>query len=164
MRTKAYFSLCALGLWIITFSLASAQAPANKQVLHVPGAVPLQFDQPITLDVESNAFKVNGSDLHVIGVSRGTFHLAPDGHMTGTLNAGVRQWVNANYWISAAVFDSRGQLLGTATHQEAVQYIRLGASPVESRQISLDFGISDSYRDARYVVVAISERKALPSQ
>ena len=165
MRIHRYLlvSLSAIVVYFAGSSVAFAQSPLKNQVISVPGAVPISFDKPVRIDVQSSAFKVNGSEIHVISIGRGAFHLSTDGHLTATLSAGVLQWVNADYWISVAVFDSKGNLLGTASHEEPVKYIRLGAAPTTLQDMSLDFGESDSYKNARYAVVAISERKSLPT-
>jgi hypothetical protein len=101
---------------------------------------------------------MDGTDLHILGIGTGTFQLDQESRLTGKLNAFVTQYAKVDYWISAAVFDAKGKLLGTAGHKEAVQYIRLGAMPTMQRHITLDFGISKGFKNAAFVVVAISER------
>ncbi len=166
MKIHRHLLIClsAIVLCFAGFGVVSAQSPAKTKAIRVPGAVPIQFDKPVQIDAQSSAFKANGSDLHVVNIGRGTFHLSSDGHLTATLSAGVLQWENVDYWVSVTVFDSRCNLLGTASHEESVKYIRLGAAPTVLQDISFDFGVSDRYCDARYAVVAISERKSLPSE
>jgi hypothetical protein len=124
----------------------------------VPGAVALKFDQPLELDARSNPIKDGDRDFSLIGIGRGTFHLADDGHLTAKLNAAVFQHARVDYWIYATVFDEKGKVLGTSSHKEEVQYIRLGREPMMFREIDLDFGISKGFARAAYVVVAIGER------
>jgi hypothetical protein len=56
-----------------------------------------------------------------------------------------------------AVFDAASKLLGTAQHEESVQYVRVGAVPTGLSDIVLDFGISRAFKEAAFVVAAISE-------
>jgi RNA polymerase sigma factor (sigma-70 family) len=123
----------------------------------VPGAVRLKFDEKIDIRVSSKAIKAGGDELKIISIGTGTFHLAKDTRLTATLNAGVLQHTKVDYWIYAAVFDVEGRMLGTASHKEIVEYIRLSATPLMLRKIELDFGISQAFRNAAFVAVTISD-------
>jgi RNA polymerase sigma factor (sigma-70 family) len=120
------------------------------------GAVALQFDRKLTIGVKSNPIKVRDSELSIVNIGTGTFHLSKEDRLTATLNAGVHQYAKVDYWIYAAVFDARGRLLGTAAHKEAVLHIRLGQMPMMMPKIELDFGTSRDFSKAAYVVVSIS--------
>jgi hypothetical protein len=132
-----------------------AFAPVPRPV--IPGAIPLTLGNAIKIAARSSPVKVGKADLHIIRIGTGTFDLDKDARLTAKLKAGVTQFAEVEYWISAAVFDKAGKLLGTAQHKEKVQYIRLGAILTLSRDIELDFGISRAFKDAALVAVAISQ-------
>jgi len=124
----------------------------------IPGAIPLKVGQAIDLKVVSNPIKYKGQTFSLLSIGRGIFELDAASHLTAKLHAGVLQCAKIDYWISVAVFDAAGKLLGTASHKEEVQRIELGKPVTEFRDIALDFGISKTYANAASVVVAISER------
>jgi RNA polymerase sigma factor (sigma-70 family) len=136
--------------------------PAAEAKPPVPGAVPLKFDEKIRLDVRSKPVKVGKEDLHIVGIGTGTFHLAKESRLKAKLNAAVVQYTKVDYWIYAAVFDTKGRLLGTASHKEEVQYIRVGATLTCFRDIELDFGVSEDFKAAAYVVVSVSSPDVPP--
>jgi hypothetical protein len=139
---------------VITGGATCAQQPKPP----IPGAIRMDLDKEVTIGAQSSPIKVNNNDLHIISVGRGTFRLDKQSRLTATLFAAVTQYARIEYWISVAVFDAAGKLLGTAGHKEAVQYIRLGVIPTMLPNIALDFGISKAFKDAAFVAVAISER------
>jgi RNA polymerase sigma-70 factor (ECF subfamily) len=122
----------------------------------VPGAVPLEFDRKITLGAKSEPVKLGKVDLYIVTVGTGTFHLTREGRLTATLNAGVTEHANVDYWVYAAVLDAKGKLLGATSHKEAVERVRERVTPTILRQIELDFGTSKDFTKAAYVVVSIS--------
>jgi RNA polymerase sigma factor (sigma-70 family) len=144
------------GLIVYYKRVEGPKQDAKEGLPPVPGAVALQFDRKLTIGVTSRSIKVGESELEIVKIGTGTFHLTPEGHLTATLNAGVTQYAKVDYLIYAAVFDARGVLLGTAAHKEAVERVRLGGIPMMMRKIELDFGTSRDFSKAAFVVVSIS--------
>jgi hypothetical protein len=134
----------------------NAPKPAEPPI---PGAVPFKFDEEVKIYVRSKPVNADKDDLHIVSVGVGTFKLSNEWQLTATLKAAVVQWAKVDYRISAAVFDADGKFLGSADHTEHVQYIRLAAVPTTLPNIKLDFGVSESYKRAAFVVVSISEPK-----
>jgi hypothetical protein len=164
-------TVAALGMGIGGFGYPSEAQPAagpvqaagkpeparkGKARPPVPGAVPLEFDRKVTIGVRSRPVKVGKDDVHIVSVGTGVFRLTKESQLKATLNAAVVQQARVDYWVSAAVFDEKGRLLGAASHKEAVQRVRLGRVPTVFRQIPLDFGVSRDFSQAAYVVVAVS--------
>jgi hypothetical protein len=138
--------------------LAPGAAHAEQPKPTIPGAIKFDMGKQIKITAQSSPVKVDKTDVHLISIGTGTFHLDNESRLTATLKAAVTQYAQVEYWISTAVFDAAGKMLGTAAHKELVQYIRLGAIPTIFRDIKLDFGISKAFMDATFLVVAISER------
>jgi|GEM_PF-3157759 len=132
-------------------------AQEGKADAPLPGAIPLKIGEALDIYVQSTPVKVGKEDLHIVSVGRGTFYLDKESRLTGRLKAAVAQYAKTVYWISAAVFDLKGKLLGAAAHREEVQYIRLGQAPTIFREIDLDFGISKAYSGAKFLAVSVSE-------
>jgi hypothetical protein len=139
-------------------ALQTSQAE-EAHVEGVPGAVPLKFDEKLSIAGASKPVKLARSDLHIVQVGTGIFRLSQDNRLTATLYAAVAEYAKVEYRISVAVFDAQARLLGAAAHVEKVEYTRLGSMPTMFREIALDFGSSESYRLAASIVVAISEPK-----
>jgi hypothetical protein len=118
----------------------------------------LNWGQPIEVRARSNPIKSDGHDIYIVHVGKATFDLGGDSRLTARLRAGVVQMARVDYWISAAVFDAEGRLLGAASHKEEVQRIMLGRVVTAFREISLDFGISKGYARAAFATIAVSER------
>jgi hypothetical protein len=135
---------------------AFAAEPRPAGPAPVPGAIALELDREIRLGASSEPIRLPGGDFRVLNVGTATFHLADDGHLTARLNAAVAQYASADYRIYAAMFDAKGVLLGTASHVESVERIRLSRMPTVFRHVDLDFGKSRDFRRAAYASVAVS--------
>lgn len=131
-------------------------ADSHSETGPVPGAIALALDREIRVGASSEPVHLPGGDLRVLTVGTGVFHLANDGHLTAKMKAAVAQYANVEYRIFAAVFDAKGVLLGTASHLESVERIRLARMPTALRQVDLDFGKSRDFRRAAYASVAVS--------
>jgi hypothetical protein len=138
--------------------LSGGAARAEQPKAPIPGAIKLSLGDEVTIGAQSSPIKLDKTDLHILSVGKGTFRLDKESRLTAKLKAAVAQYAKIEYWLSAAVFDAAGKLLGTAAHKEAVDYVRLGAMPTMFRDIPLDFGISTTFKNAAFVVVAISDR------
>jgi hypothetical protein len=141
-----------------TAGLSAGGSHAEETKVRVPGAIALKLGEQIRIGAQSAPVKVDDTDLHIVSIGTGTFQLDKESRLTARLNAAVAQYAKVVYWISAAVFDAQGLLLGTASHKESVSYTRLGAMPTTFRKIVLDFGLSKAFNRAALVVMAISER------
>jgi hypothetical protein len=73
------------------------------------------------------------------------------------VKAGVAQYNDVEYRVSCAVYDKEGRLLGTATHTEKVQYVRLGYMPTLERELTFDFGASKAFERVAYAAFSINE-------
>jgi hypothetical protein len=154
-RRDALTSLAGVaGGAMLSGGAASGQQPKAP----VPGAIKLQIGGEVMIGAQSSPVKVGETSLHILSVGKGIFRLDKESRLTANLKAAVAQYAKIEYWVSAAVFDTAGRLLGTAAHKEAVEYVRLGAMPTMFRDIALDFGISTAFKEAAFVVVAISDR------
>src|SRR5262245_33551323 len=119
-RRRALATLTiATGGVMLTATTGRAEQPKPA----VPGAVKLDLDKETKIDVRSSAIKVNNSNIHIVSIGTGTFRLDKESRLTATLKAAVNQYAKIDFWISTAVFDAAGKLLGTAGHKESVQYI-----------------------------------------
>ena len=123
----------------------------------LPGAIPLKLGQLTTINASSTPAVAHGNEFTVLSIGKGTFTLSDDHHLTAVIQAAVVQWAEMTYRISIAIFDRQHRLLGAATHDEMVQYVRLGLTPTTFRNIPFDFGVSKTYRKARFVVATISD-------
>lgn len=137
--------------------LAGDAVRAQQAVPPIPGAVKLELGKPLAFGQQSAPVKLDSIDLPIVTVGKGTFRLDDDSRLTAMLHASVAQYAKVDYWISVAVFDVTGNLLGTAAHKEVVEYIRLGKMLTLFREIELDFGVSKAFSDVAFAVVVISE-------
>lgn len=77
--------------------------------------------------------------------------------LRANLKLAVAQYNKVEYRIYGAAYDANGRLLGTAVHIEPVEYIRLGLIPTMFRDVVLDFGVSESFAQAKFVAFAVSQ-------
>lgn len=122
------------------------------------GAFPLKWGQATEVGARSNPIKGGKHDIHIITIQSAKFDLDSDSRLTVTLRAMIVQHAQVDYWISAAVFDAEGRLLGAASHKEAVRRVMLGRVGMTTRDIALDFGLSNGYGRAAFATVAVGER------
>lgn len=135
-------------------------ATAATTSIAIPGSIKLILDERIRIDASSKPIEMRkDTPLEIITIGTGRFSLDEKSRLTAVLSCGVTQYNDIEYWISVAVFDEAGRLLGSACHKESVQYVRAGLMPCMFREIELDFGISEAYKNATQIVVAISDRK-----
>ena len=124
----------------------------------IPGAIPLKVGARVPLNASSSPVRVNTVDIHLLYLSTAVFKLDAESRMTAVLKAAVTEYADMDYWVSVAVFDAAGLLLGAVSHKETVERVRLGRVPTMQREIKLDFGISNAFSRAALMAVAISER------
>lgn len=146
--------LCAT---TIVAARGGEQEQAAEGVEITQNKVAFKFDEPVQINARSKPIKDGNNELSIIGIGRGTFHLDNGSRLKATLSASVIQDFKVDSWIHASIFDGKGNLLGTAAHKEQTKGFRMTTYLAALRQIELDFGVSDGYRQAVYVVIAISE-------
>jgi hypothetical protein len=151
----AGFAGSAAGIW-----LGIRNAGADEVRPAIPGAIKIELNQPTKINQRSAPVTVEGNEHRIVSLGTGVFHLDGESRLTAALKAAVLQKAELDYWISVAVFDRAGRLLGTAQHHEPVKSIRIPLTPTVFREIEFDFGISTAFRTAAYVVVSISEPDA----
>lgn len=155
MRQNSVF--IATTLLVFVFGGAKFE---DSQTTHIPGAVPLTIGAPVRINggVQSVPITVDDREISLVNIGQGKFTLDAESRLTATFNSGVSHCTETKYWIHAAVFDRRGQLLGAASNEIAVTNIRLPVSPTIIHELELDFGISKRFGDASQLVVTIGER------
>lgn len=131
-------------------------ADAPRAAAPVPGAVEFKLDQEVRIGASSEPIRLAGGEFRVLSVGTAMFRLSKEGQLTAKLHAGVAEYAKADFHIYAAVYDPKGVLLGTASHLESVERVRLRVMPTMMRELELDFGKSRDFRRVAYASVAIS--------
>jgi hypothetical protein len=156
-RRNALTAIAALtGSAAISSEKVRAKESAMSDI--IPAAIPLKLGARVPLAASSSPVRVNAVDMHLLTVSAAVFTLDAASRLTAVLKAAVTEYAKMDYWVSVAVFDATGHLLGAVTQKETVEYERLRAIPTMLREIKLDFGISNAFSRAALVAIAISER------
>lgn len=151
---------------------AKTEAPPAGETSDVvaPGWTGLVFDRPIRISVSSPEGRpYGGTTLHSIHATQAVFRLDHQARLIGVLST-VRTPIAPGYRsrgeVHVAVFDSARRLLGTAKRSyEGGGYwsvkpiIETGIGDLE-----LDFGISSTYKDAKFFAVAITENPETPKE
>jgi hypothetical protein len=151
---------------------ALAEEPAAPRLGNVPGqtqrcetavagVVTLKFGTSIPLSVQSAGVEWKGHTFHLVSLGSIKFDLDKNNRLKADIQAGVTEFDDVDYDISAAVLDAAGQLLGTARTQCKVQRVWAGNVLHSPRTITLDFGESSDYPRAAGFAVSISNRKVL---
>jgi len=144
-----------------------ANPPANepgqteRRAVAVPNIVPLKLGASIPLPVQSAGVTWRGNTYHLVCLGSIKFDLDKSDRLKADIQAGVTEFDNVDYDISAAVFDGVGQMLGSARAQCKVQRMWAGDVERTGRTITLDFGISSDYTRAAAFAVSVSNRKVL---
>jgi hypothetical protein len=128
--------------------------------------IPFELERSIPLSVQSPAVEWKGNTFHLVKLGTIQFELDPkNSQLIAVINAGVTTFDNVDYDISAAVFDASGKLLGTARAQCKVQREWLGHVLTMAATISLDFGTSLDYPQAKSFMLSVSrQRVTTPDQ
>ncbi len=139
---------------------AGGDRPAGVEEV-VPGAAPLVLDQPVGLDLKSDAVQWQGSTFHLLGFHEARFALDDSARLTATLAGNSTTFDEVDYTVYAAVFDKDGHLLGTSSAPYTVQRIWLGVLVLTQVSVEMDFGRSNAYTEAATVMFAISSMDVL---
>jgi hypothetical protein len=147
----------------------AAQSEEKPAKWSLPGAIALKLGETLAIRVRSIPVKVGEGARHIVSIGSGTFKLDEDSRLTAFLKRGVSQFVGTEYRISVAVFDADGQLLGTASHDESVQYVRLPVIPTIIREMKFDWKYNLTIRvlfcmtsSKRYPLRLLELQKELP--
>jgi len=155
-------AVLAAGIVTLTPWLLAAQpsrdAPPTGVVTNL---VPLKLGSSIPLAVQSPGVAWKGNTLHLVRLGSIAFDLDKNACLKADIQAGVTEFDNVDYDISAAVFDAAGQMLGTARAQCKVQRMWAGEVEVSAQTIRLDFGVSLDYTRVAAFAVSVSNRKVL---
>jgi hypothetical protein len=147
------------------FMIAAPVPPQNETKKHEAApaaAIPLKLGRSVPLRIQSSGVEWGGSTFHL--VSLGSIQFALDkqtSRLKADIKAGVTEFDDVDYDVSAAVFDATGKLLGAARSRCGVQRVWAGTVFATSRTINLDFGVSLDYGQAASFMVSISKRKVL---
>jgi hypothetical protein len=161
---KGIFAVIALAISAIGGSaIAQQQSPETTKAPRAVGkTIPLEYRRPIPLSVESAGVQWRGQDYHLVSLRSIQFHWdLYNSRLRAEVKADVRTFANAEYDVSAAVFDASGQLLGAARGRCDVPCIIEGKSTIFSKVVNLDFGVSFDYSRAASFMISISRRKVL---
>jgi hypothetical protein len=115
----------------------------------------------IPLTIQSPAGEWKGNRFHLVNLGSIEFNLDKEDRLKADIHAQGNTFADVDYDISAAVFDTAGQMLGTARTRCKVERIWLGRVLNGPRVMSLDFGVSQGYPRAATFMISISKRKVL---
>jgi hypothetical protein len=145
MRTRHLFAMCGLSA-LATCGLlgvaANEPGQTERPAVAVPNIAPLRFGASIPLSVQSAGVTWKGNTFHLVHLGSIRFDLDKSDRLKADIQAGVTEFDNVDYDISAAVFDAAGQMLGSARAQCKVQRLWAGNASRTARTITLDFGIA----------------------
>jgi hypothetical protein len=150
----------ALSVLPLLAAFAGGAPSSPTQSIHPPREA-LKSGEPIGLNVESAGVAWRGNTYHLVRLGTARFRLVDDTHLTATVQGAVTTFDNVDYTLHAAAFDRANRLLGTAQAPVHVDRIWLGKVLLEPRELKLDFGLSNAYRDLEYVTFTLSERDVL---
>ena len=121
----------------------------------------LAIDKALKVEVKSSPVEHQGRTYHLIDLHDVRFKLDEQGHLSAKASGTITSFDNVNYRIHAAVFDRKGQLVGTASADVEVPRLWVGYVVRGNREIALDFGISTNYAGATSFTIAVSQRNVL---
>jgi len=110
----AVFVLSALAVGALLGLAANEPEQTERRAVAVPNLVPLRLGSPIPLAVRSASVAWRGDTYHLVHLGSIRFDLDKNACLKADIQAGVTEFDNVDYDISAAVFDAAGQMLGTA--------------------------------------------------
>lgn len=164
MRRRHLLGMCALSAPAICglFGMAANEpGQTERRAVAVPKTVPLRLRASIPLSVQSAGVTWKGNTFHLVHLGSIRFDLDKSDRLKADIQAGVIEFDNVDYDISAAVFDAAGRMLGSARAQCKVQREWVGKVLRTGRTITLDFGVSLDYTRAAAFAVSVSNRKVL---
>ena len=164
MKTKFFFSVAAILVCAAMVLTAQSQSKNKPQTADAPrGAfLPLELDKKLPLTLESSPVEWKNYTYHLVRLGSIQFALDKEsGHLKAEIQGSTTSFDNVNYDVSAAVFDAKGALLGTARSECKVERVWLGNVLTSMQKLSLDFGKSLDYAQASQFTASISRRPVL---
>ena len=157
----AMFALSSGGSFAGTSTTTEELGGANRPAIVVTNIIPLKLGSAISLSAQSAGVTWRGHTFHLVSLGSTTFNLDTNDCLKAEIKGGVACFDDVDYDISCAVFDTAGQLLGTARAQCNVRRVWAGNMRLRAETITLDFGTSLDYKRADHFLVSISNRKVL---
>ena len=123
MRTRHLLAMCVL-MALATCGLlgmaANEAGQTERQAVAVPNiAAPLKFEGiESRFSVQSAGVTWKGNTFHLVHLGSIRFDLDKSDRLKADIQAGVTEFDNVDYDISAAVFDGAGQMLGNRSRFE----------------------------------------------
>lgn len=165
VRTRISFGIAVLlaGTLAAGFSVPGRAGDASNAVVVRPAAGPmaLKLNEPARIAVKSKGVVWKGNTFHLLSLHEAEFQLGARPHLKGRIKGSTVTFDDVDYEVHAAVFGKEGELLGTAKALQPVERVWLGKPLTSPAELTLDFGISEAYRNATTFSIAISDRKVL---
>jgi hypothetical protein len=167
IRLKGFVAVVTLSSLVVGGALIIAapvplQSGKQRQAASAGPTIPLKLGRSIPLGIQSSGVEWRGNTYHLVGLGSIQFELdRRTSRLKADVKAGVTEFDDVDYDVSAAVFDARGKLLGAARSRCSVQRDWAGKVSVTSTGVNLDFGVSLDYAQAATFMVSISKRKVL---
>jgi hypothetical protein len=124
-----------------------------------PNTLPLEFDKPIALSVQSAGVSWRVTTYHLVSLNQIQFsHDRDAGRVTAKIRAAVVTFDRVDYEVSGAVFGPAGRLLAVAKTTCTVERNWIGKPLHMRKDLSLDFGSSLDFAVAERFSLAINRR------
>jgi len=165
-QSKRFLAASAVSALVIAcvFAIAAdtqSQKQMDRQAAASLRLAPLVLGNSIPLTVQSPGIEWNGKTFHLLTLGSVLFDLDKADRLKADIQADVTTFDDVDYDIGCAVFDAEGKMLGVARAQCKVGREWLGRVQHSERTITLDFGVSLDYPNAKAFMISLSARKVL---
>jgi len=159
----ALLLLFVISALVVTVGIVRAQdaPPTDVEARKSAVTIPFQSDEPVSFQLQSDDVIWRGQTFHLLRLVEAKFSLDETAHLRASLKGGSTTFDDVEYTIHAAVFDSDGMLLGTASTTYQVQRVWVGVLVHVQVKLDMDFGISKRYTDAASVMLTTSSMDVL---
>jgi len=166
--SKLYAFTLLIAAVVLAGSPIAGSTPAEEDQPPSPGsAIALRFDEFIETGARSGTIQhPHDRVTSAVGLRRVMFHLQDGLHLTAQLMPAWFPWKSVDYEIHAAVFDSKGNLLGTARETLSISKAKISYGSVPRAlfdYMELDFGRSRNYQNASHFAIVVSEPQVRPA-
>jgi hypothetical protein len=121
-----------------------------------------RFGVPVERELKSMPIKWQGGDVHLVTLNRFTFLLDEQtNRLTAKAEGSLLTFDDVEYSIGLVVCGENESLLGASTAVCKVPRIWVGAFLKQPIDLTLDFGISNNYSNAKHFQCCISDRTVL---
>ena len=138
-------------------TLFSRQMLAREIGLKMSNTIDVEINREFTIHVASPQLQLESSKPSLVYLESGILTADKHDRLTATISATIKTYSNVEYRISAALFDDQNSLLGSATNQISIKYVRLGRMGMTYRDIEFDFGCSRTYRNVSRLMLAFND-------